>query len=216
MTNHNGFDENSFDERNPSIKSVHLREQKHVSDCQAEPCCSTIQRDRFELLSAYLDGEVTATEKRQVEEWLSTDPQTQRLYSRLLTLRQNLQMLPVTTSEQSVDQLVERVSARIERQPRRIAWTGLAAAGLLIGILFNTLPREQYTPSIADSLAPSSTVAREDNNEGLMIALNRPPIALPQSALLDQLDTVEQQLKQPSTDLPNAVDSLHKANSTLR
>jgi len=31
------------------------------------------KRDCFELLSAYLDGEVTATERRQVEEWLSTD-----------------------------------------------------------------------------------------------------------------------------------------------
>jgi anti-sigma factor RsiW len=29
--------------------------------------------ERFELLSAYLDGEVTASERKQVEAWLATD-----------------------------------------------------------------------------------------------------------------------------------------------
>uniref|UniRef100_A0ACD5GTL5 Anti-sigma factor family protein n=1 Tax=Desertifilum tharense IPPAS B-1220 TaxID=1781255 RepID=A0ACD5GTL5_9CYAN len=33
-----------------------------------------LKRDRFELLSAYLDGEVTASERQQVENWLDTDP----------------------------------------------------------------------------------------------------------------------------------------------
>lgn len=33
------------------------------------------QRDRFELLDAYHDGEVTAAEQRQIEQWLATDPE---------------------------------------------------------------------------------------------------------------------------------------------
>ncbi len=37
------------------------------------------QRDRFELLSAYLDGEVTAAERRQIEQWLATEPEVQSL-----------------------------------------------------------------------------------------------------------------------------------------
>jgi anti-sigma factor RsiW len=40
------------------------------------------KRDRFELLSAYLDGELTATERRQIEDWLKTAPEVQRLYAR--------------------------------------------------------------------------------------------------------------------------------------
>jgi len=28
-----------------------------------------LKRDRFELLSAYLDGEVTAAQRQQVEDW---------------------------------------------------------------------------------------------------------------------------------------------------
>jgi hypothetical protein len=42
-----------------------------------------VKRDRFELLSAYLDGEVTATERKQVEEWLANDASVQCLYARL-------------------------------------------------------------------------------------------------------------------------------------
>jgi anti-sigma factor RsiW len=49
-------------------------------------------RNRFELLNAYLDGEVTADERRQIENWLTTDPQVQCLYARALKLRQKWQM----------------------------------------------------------------------------------------------------------------------------
>jgi len=40
-----------------------------------------LKRDRFELLSAYLDGEVTAAQRQQVEDWLGNDPEVQ-LYAR--------------------------------------------------------------------------------------------------------------------------------------
>jgi hypothetical protein len=45
------------------------------------------KRDRFELLSAYLDGEVSPEERRLVTTWLADDPETQCLYQRLLHLR---------------------------------------------------------------------------------------------------------------------------------
>ncbi len=152
------------------------------ADCQdAEPnsdCCSAIQRDRFELLSAFLDGEVTAAERRQVEDWLATDSKTQQLYSRLLTLRQGLQTLPMAQPSQNIDQLVDRVTARVERRPRRLAWSGLAAAGLLIGALFNAMPPESYSPSVAQRAVDQE---QEVPSDGLMIALNQPPIAIPRA-----------------------------------
>ncbi len=159
------------------------------ADCQAdyqgaEPnsgCCSLIQRDQFELLSAYLDGEVTAAERRQVESWLATDPQTQRLYSRLQSLRQGLQTLPIAQPSQNIDQLVDRVTARVERQPRRLAWGGLAAAGLLIGVLFNAMPPEPYSPSVAQRSGSQRATTEEVPSDGLMIALNQPPIAIPRT-----------------------------------
>lgn len=54
-----------------------------------------VQRDRFEMLSAYMDGEVTADERRTVEEWLANDPTVQKLHSRLLRLRQTFQAMPI-------------------------------------------------------------------------------------------------------------------------
>ncbi len=150
------------------------------ADVTGDSCCG-IQRDRFELLSAYLDGEVTAAERRQVETWLATDSCTQQLYRRLLSLRQGLQMLPVARSEQSVEQLVNRVTARVEHQPRRLVWGGLAVAGLLVGALFNALPQERYAPSLVT--APSQMPEQHEAvpSQGLMIALNHPPIEIPKA-----------------------------------
>ncbi|MEM9769414.1 MAG: zf-HC2 domain-containing protein, partial [Cyanobacteria bacterium P01_D01_bin.71] len=51
------------------------------------------KRDRFELLSAYLDGEVSPDERRLVATWLDKDPEAQCLYRRLLQLRQGFQGL---------------------------------------------------------------------------------------------------------------------------
>jgi hypothetical protein len=119
--------------------------------------------------------------------------------------------MPIASSEQTVDQLVDRVTARIERQPRRLAWGGLVAAGLVIGALFNAMPQDRYTPSIADSRSSSDSVP----SEGLMIALNRPPIDIPNTTLLDQLDSVEQQLNHQSIGVPkSSVSPSHKFDST--
>ena len=73
------------------------------------------KRDCFELLSAYLDGEVTATERRQVEEWLSTDASIKCLYKRLLNLRQGLQNIPVPPTNQSSETTIEQVLKRVNR-----------------------------------------------------------------------------------------------------
>ena len=50
---------------------------------------------RFELLSAYVDDEVTAEERKLVAQWLMDDPVTQQTYQRLLMLRQAIRTTPV-------------------------------------------------------------------------------------------------------------------------
>jgi hypothetical protein len=137
-----------------------------------------IKRDRFELLSAYLDGEVTAAERRQVEDWLATDATTQRLHARLLKLRQGLRGLPIPVSEHPVEQVVQQVSSRLERRPKRLVWGGLAIAALFVGALTSVLPRDHYAPSIAE--APKTT-EHASPSDGLMIALDRPPITIPKA-----------------------------------
>ncbi|WP_143467766.1 anti-sigma factor family protein [Leptolyngbya ohadii] len=148
------------------------------------------KRDRFELLSAYLDGEVTAAERRQVEAWLKTDPQTQKLYARLLKLRQGVRTLPVPQSEQPVEQVVQQVSARLNRSPKRLIWGGLAFAALVVGSVIGTLPREFGTPQMAN--APHSA-EKAIPNEGLMIALDRPVIEIPKAAVSNPQSTVKPQ-----------------------
>lgn len=108
-----------------------------------------LQRDQFELLSAYLDGEVTAAERRGVEELLSHDEQTKQLYSRLLKLRSGFQGLPLTAA-QPVNSTVDQVMERLDR-PRisRRAWVlgGGAIAATAIGAftgLFGAQPRLGY------------------------------------------------------------------------
>lgn len=184
MTNY--FDE--FDERNTTESpDTEIQDVSCQSNEGSSMGCSAIQRDRFELLSAYLDGEVTAAERRQVETWLDTDVSTQHLYTRLLRLRQGLHTLPIAKSEQSFDQLVDRVTARIERQPRRLVWGGLAIAAVFVGALFGSIPRETYAPSIADAPAPSENVP----SDGLMIALNHPPIEIPKATVSTPIEVIQ-------------------------
>ncbi|NEP17735.1 MAG: hypothetical protein F6J97_12665 [Leptolyngbya sp. SIO4C1] len=68
---------------------------------ESQPINSAM-RDRFELLSAYLDGEVSPDEHRLVANWLAHDAGTQHLYNRLLLLRQAMRSLPVEPAASSL------------------------------------------------------------------------------------------------------------------
>lgn len=131
-----------------------------------------LKRDRFELLSAYLDGEVTAAERREVETWLEHDPETQRLYQRLLNLRQGIGTLPVPTQE-PVEQTIQQVYQRIHRrsQRRTLAWGGSAIAAVFVGAIA-TLPN-----------SPIAQIARLSKIEPLMVALNDPVVEIPKAMI---------------------------------
>jgi len=149
-----------------------------------------VKRDRFELLSAYLDGEVTATERRQVEEWLANDASVQRLYARLLKLRQGLRTLPVPTPAQSPDVTAQKVFTRLSRRSR-LAWTfgGAAVAACFISVVSGLLPgTESRTPQLAqktpvevDSTSTAQTSVAPASP--LMVALNNPVIEIPKAAV---------------------------------
>lgn len=137
-----------------------------------------LKRDRFELLSAYLDGEVTAAERRQVEDWLANEPEVQRLYARLLKLRQELRTLPVPPAEQSVEQTIQHVFRRINHRVHlSVICGGTAIAALFIGAVSGILPDRQFA-QIAQSA--KSVIAP---GETLMVALNTPVIEIPKAAV---------------------------------
>ena len=163
------------------------RSDSSFSTCQGEESTQAMQmaldvekRDRFELLSAYLDGEVTADEKREIESMLVSDPAMQCLHSRLLKLRTSFRSLPVPVSEQPVEHTVQQVFARIERRPSRaLAWGGLAIAALFVGALASILPHNEFAPSIAQAPEEQRVVP----NHGLMVALDHSVIEIPKAAI---------------------------------
>ncbi|MBG1265545.1 anti-sigma factor family protein [Nostoc sp. WHI] len=155
-----------------------------------------VKRDRFELLSAYLDGEVTAIERRQVEEWLANDASVQCLYARLLKLRQGLRTLPVPTAQQSPEATVEQVLTRLRRRSR-LSWTigGAAVAACVIGAVSGLLPGGSRTPQMAQrpqiESAQTSSASMIPPSP-LMVGLNNPVIEIPKAAVASPEDSIYQ------------------------
>lgn len=138
-----------------------------------------LKRDRFELLSAYLDGEVTAAERRQVEDWLVNDPEIQRLYGRLLKLRQGLRTMPVPREGQPVECTIQQVFARLDHRPKKArVWRGAAVAALFVGALLGVLP-SSHSPSRQIAQSQQQSVLSED----VMVALNIPVVEIPKAAV---------------------------------
>lgn len=143
-----------------------------------------LKRDRFELLSAYLDGEVTAAERRQVEDWLENDPSVKRLHARLLSLRRGLRNLPVPESEKSIEETVDSVMARLRRRSR-IVWMfgGAAVAACVIGSLSSLIPNgEPGMFRIAKQPSEQAQKAYSDEIASLpMVTLNKPLVQIPKA-----------------------------------
>jgi len=146
-----------------------------------------VKRDRFELLSAYLDGEVTAAERRQVEEWLAKDASVQCLYARLLKLRQGLRTLPIPAAQQSPEAAVQQVLARLRRRSQ-LAWTfgGAAVAACVIGAVSGVLggtraPQLAQKPLIEPTQTTSASIVPPVSP--LMVGLNNPVIEIPKAAV---------------------------------
>jgi anti-sigma factor RsiW len=156
---------------------------KHINESTGAK--DMVKRDRFELLSAYLDGELTACERKQVEQWLSDDKSVQLLYARLLKLRQSLRNLPVPQS-QSTEETIRQVFTRLRRRSRFI-WIGGGTAiaacviGAVSGLFSGTEPgtlrlAEQPTQQTQSTTSPVVSASP------LMIAINDPIIPIPKVA----------------------------------
>ncbi|MEB3356082.1 MAG: zf-HC2 domain-containing protein [Synechococcales bacterium] len=169
-----------------------------------------LKRDRFELLSAYLDGEVTAEERRQVKQWLESDPSIQCLYARLLKLRRTMQTMPIPVSPQSTEQTVEQVCNKIaQRRHRKTwAWGGAAIAALFVATFSSNIPGLElatnwYNNPEEEAIADTET-ADPDGLQGLTISPETSlPVAeeataiIPENALMISVD-------QPLIPIPKA------------
>lgn len=129
--------------------------------------------DRFELLSAYIDGELSVTDKNLVQTWLNEDPQLRKLHCQLLALQGQIQHSTVPSSEKSTAEITTAVFESLDRQRhrRRLVWGGSAIVASLLAAL---------------SLIPGSSQWRmaesgEDRATPVMlaVALNKPAIDIP-------------------------------------
>lgn len=161
---------------------------------------TAISSERFELLSAYLDGEVSPEQRKQVELWLDHDPVVQHLYTQLLHLRESIKSLPIPEFEASdAEMLAHRVFNRVDRHPRVLAlWAGAGAvvaatcvaaiSGLVMGnrsFLPQTASHNPPLPqSIAFSPAPTPAGTLPDQVDSLMIGLEQPVMDIPKATMV--------------------------------
>jgi len=148
----------------------------------------TLENDRFELLSAYIDGEVTVAQKEQVQQWLNEDPSFQQLYQRLLKLNHGFQSLPIPATTVYPQQITNRVFERMEahRWQKITFWGGTAIAALIVGLVSFLLPQTRNpAPQMAETPTPVENTAPIASNEvnapSLMIAVNRPVVPIPKA-----------------------------------
>ncbi|MBE9006715.1 zf-HC2 domain-containing protein [Fortiea sp. LEGE XX443] len=194
--------DSQFYDRSHLQLSGNLPEGRDQHTNESTGTMDMVKRDRFELLSAYLDGEVTATERRQVEEWLANDASVQCLYARLLKLRQGLRGLPVPAAAQSPEVTAQKVFSRLRRRSH-LAWTfgGAAAAACLISVVSGWLPKGEFTtpqlaqkPQVEVESAPTARTSSAPASP-LMVALNNPVIEIPKAAVTFPEKTI--QMEQP-------------------
>jgi hypothetical protein len=185
------------------LSSEDFRGIDQMTDTSAVDPLGAAIDERFELLSAYLDGEATTQERQQVEALLAEDAEFQKLYRQLKQIHSGIPHIPVPTS-QSLDALTEGVFAKIDkRRHRRFAWVGGAiAAGAALGMGLTTIldgNNRQFqfaqTGSNPDRVA---NILAKDVPAPLVLALNDPilpeleeDMAVPMTTPEVQIDEVQ-------------------------
>jgi len=151
-----------------------------------------IPEERFELLSAYIDGEVTEAEEQLVEQWLSDNVDFRRLYQQQLKLRQLLIDLPVpvhASAKSEADVVVSRVMAEIDRRSHRRKWK-LAGIGIsvaaVVGIFgslftFNSSPQFSPVANNVNSINGINKTPAQVKPEPILVAMEEPLVPLPKS-----------------------------------
>lgn len=147
----------------------------------------TISEERFELISAYIDGEVTETEEQLVEKWLFDDVEIRRIYQQQIKLRQLLIDLPVPVAanssvKASTNVMIDRVMAEIDKRSQRRKWklagVGISVAAIvgIFGSMFTFNSSPQFSP-VANSFKVPAPVSEEP----ILIAMEEPLVPLPKS-----------------------------------
>jgi anti-sigma factor RsiW len=171
-----------------------------------------VSAEQFELLSAYLDGEILPTERRQVEYWLDHDETFQHTYRRMMRLRETMKALPVPIQEAArADDITDQVLARVGGRSRRTltVWggMGIAIAAGCVAVLSSVLSGRSPLPEMAAThstdfqrpLERAETLMQQASQlvehaasgsllapdpDSLVIALDKPIVEIPSDSLI--------------------------------
>lgn len=155
------------------------RDQFMVSPSQQRKSAT----DNFELISAYLDGELSPTERYQVQKWIDEDPQMKQLYHKLLALQGQIQSLEAPPNQKTVGEITNQVFQSLDRQRRRrrllLGGSAIAASCLatITGLIPGLMPSGLRVAQSPNSRDLSPVVAPEQVM--LAVALNKPAINIP-------------------------------------
>ncbi len=137
--------------------------------------------DSCELLSAYIDGELSPTEKQQVQAKLDSNPDFKQLYIQLLNLQSQIQNFVTPPSEKSPAEIAEGVFRSIERERcrrRRWVWGGSAIAASLVATISGIIPGfSAFSPQMARVDSPGDL----SDSVMLAVAIDRPAINIPKA-----------------------------------
>mgnify|MGYP000176079947 CR=1 len=144
-------------------------------------------QQRFELLSAYLDRELSPEEMEKVERWLSEDPTAQQAYQNLLQLRYCLREAPIPYSGTAPDLLSQKVATQANRRGfrERLVWSGSALGALVIMIITSVWTTDE-------SPLPALVQSESVNSSSLMIVVNQPILEIPTIAETTAIDDENQ------------------------
>ncbi len=129
-----------------------------------------IDPKKFELLSSYLDGEVTASEKALVEAWLTTDRDFAQCYQQQLKLQQ---MWRVPVSHIPIELSFEQTWQHIQTQQKE-RWLVRGIAFLTLGIV-----------SFSGLFISQRYSWQQAQEEPLILALEQPLLPMPKELLQD-------------------------------
>lgn len=129
-----------------------------------------VDPQKFELLSSYLDGEVSPEERAQVEEWLRSDAELALCYRQQLRLQELWRVpvsnVPASTSIHATWDYIQK------RQQQR--WWGRALA--LVGVCLL---------SVGGVFVSQKYSWQQAQEEPLILALEQPLLPMPKALLQD-------------------------------
>ena len=131
---------------------------------------------RFDLISAYIDNEVTVEERKLVQHWLDYDAAAKKLYRQLSGLQTNLRQIPVPAT-MAGDRLAEQVFRKVDSQRRRQYYVYGGAIFTAMAIAVGSYFVSGRNDPLSQMASSPSSISQE--GDYLMIALNHPIMEIP-------------------------------------